>query len=79
MAWQRYIGEPLSGYPFDSNGFQPSLVPNTVDRPGPIDNSDIIERGSDSEDDDPQLLRTLQEGRDYVLVPKDVWERLYEW
>lgn len=54
-------------------------MPNTVDRPGPIDNSDIIVRGSDNEDDDPQLLRTLQEGQDYVLVPKDVWERLFEW
>nr|GME00539.1 ubiquitin carboxyl-terminal hydrolase 9 [Ipomoea batatas] len=74
-AWQRYTGQPVGVYTFD----QPLEVPNTAERPGPIDNSDIIVRGSDSDCDDAQLLRTLQEGLDYELVPKEAWEKLFEW
>ena len=44
-----------------------------------IDNTDIIVSGGDDKDDDPQLLRTLDEGRDYVLVQQEVWEKLREW
>lgn len=44
-----------------------------------IDNSDLIVNGRDDKDDDPQLLRTLEEGRDYVLVPQEVWEKLGKW
>ncbi|XP_060172738.1 ubiquitin carboxyl-terminal hydrolase 10-like [Lycium barbarum] len=28
---------------------------------------------------DPQLLRFLDEGHEYVLVPKEIWENLSEW
>lgn len=44
-----------------------------------IDNTDIIVDGRDSKDDDPQLLRILEEGGDYVLVPQEVWEKFTEW
>lgn len=44
-----------------------------------IDNTDIILDGGDNKDDDPQLLRTLEEGRDYILVPQEVWEKFKEW
>lgn len=50
-----------------------------TDRPGPINNSDIVENGSDGENDDLELSRTLLEGRDYVLVPQKVWEKLVQW
>ncbi|XP_009622829.1 ubiquitin carboxyl-terminal hydrolase 9 [Nicotiana tomentosiformis] len=81
MDWQRYVGQPLGAYPFneDTTQSQPSLLPNTASRPGPIDNSDIIIREIDGESDDPQLIITLEEGRDYVLVAQEVWERLSEW
>ncbi|CAH9117014.1 unnamed protein product [Cuscuta europaea] len=74
-AWQRYTGQPVGAYPLQ----QPSIAPDNAERPGSIDNSDLIERGSDNECDDAQLLRTLQEGSDYELVPKEVWEMLFQW
>ncbi|KAG5593506.1 hypothetical protein H5410_044020 [Solanum commersonii] len=81
MDWQRYIRKPLGAYQFNEHATEslPSLLPNSANRPGRIDNSNIIIREADSGDDDPQLLRTLEEGRDYVLVPQEVWEKLSEW
>lgn len=56
------------------------MVPlSVVDRPGPIDNSDIIINGSDSEKNDFELKRCLEERRDYVLVPSEAWDKLYDW
>ncbi|KAL0796151.1 hypothetical protein Bca101_067528 [Brassica carinata] len=48
-----------------------------VTRPGPIDNHDIIDTESDASD--PQLLKNLEEGVNYVLVPEQVWNKLVEW
>lgn len=76
MGWQKYTGQPVGVFPFDEPPTEASTS-SAADRPGPIDNSDLVLNGSDG--DDPQLLRTVEEGRDYVLVPKDVWERLYAW
>ncbi|KAG2312332.1 hypothetical protein Bca52824_023889 [Brassica carinata] len=50
---------------------QPSESP----RPGPINNHHIIEETGTP----PQLRRLLVEGKDYVLVPQQVWKRLFEW
>ncbi|XP_071919335.1 ubiquitin carboxyl-terminal hydrolase 9-like isoform X3 [Coffea arabica] len=76
MGWQKYTGQPVGVFTFNE---PPTEAPTSsaADRPGPIDNSDLVLNGSDGAD--PQLLRTVEEGRDYVLVPKDVWERLYAW
>lgn len=76
IGWQKYTGQPVGVFTFDE---PPTEAPTSsaADRPGPIDNSDLVLNGTDG--DDPQLLRTVEEGRDYVLVPKDVWERLYAW
>lgn len=52
---------------------------NAADRPGPIDNSDIVSNLSTSEGDDLELHRMLEEGQDYVLVPQEVWEKLFSW
>jgi ubiquitin carboxyl-terminal hydrolase 4/11/15 len=49
------------------------------DRPGPIDNSDIISNGSNCDGNDLDIHRTLVENTHYVLVPQEVWERLLEW
>ena len=52
-----------------------------AERPCPIDNSDIVENGSDCDckENEMQLQRMLMEGQDYVLVPQGVWEKLHEW
>lgn len=55
------------------------VLTETKSKPGPIDNSDIVAGGSGSEDEDPELHRYLLEGRDYVLVPQEVWEKLFDW
>ncbi|KAG5235821.1 ubiquitin carboxyl-terminal hydrolase family protein [Salix suchowensis] len=75
--WESYVGR--GGVDNLDNG--KSLEPQDLDveRPGPIDNSDIIECGSSNDGDELELVRTLLEGRDYVLVPKKVWEKLVQW
>ncbi|CAF2125121.1 unnamed protein product [Brassica napus] len=62
--WEKYVEQPTT------NGCESP-------RPGPIENSDIIENTTSS--DDPQLRRLLVEGEHYVLVPQQVWNRLAEW
>ncbi|KAL0446556.1 UNVERIFIED_CONTAM: Ubiquitin carboxyl-terminal hydrolase 10 [Sesamum latifolium] len=81
MAWQRYAGKIEDGYPFEGHSIESqSATPSNVEgRPGPIDNNDIVVNGVENKDGGPQLLRTLEEGRDYVLVPQEVWEKLLKW
>ncbi|XP_059640812.1 ubiquitin carboxyl-terminal hydrolase 9-like [Cornus florida] len=80
-GWQRYTGQDIGGYSYDehSTDSQSSTLSKTADKPGPIDNMDIVSNGSDCEGDDLQLLRTMEEGHHYVLVPQDVWEKLLHW
>ena len=54
-------------------------LPDGIDAPGPIDNSDLVSDANDGEVDNLELIRTLEEGRDYVLVPEAVWNKLLEW
>ncbi|XP_022929032.1 ubiquitin carboxyl-terminal hydrolase 9-like isoform X1 [Cucurbita moschata] len=81
--WQLYVGQPteeFSSKDHSSDSQHCNMVPsNVVERPGPIDNSDIVVNGSDSENNDLELKRFLEERRDYVLVPSAVWEKLYDW
>lgn len=81
-AWQRYTGQTDGAYPFAAHPVgSESVIPSRAgeDRPGVIDNTDIIVNGGDNKDDDPQLLRTLVEGHDYILVPQEVWSKFTEW
>ncbi|KAL2233147.1 UNVERIFIED_CONTAM: Ubiquitin carboxyl-terminal hydrolase 10 [Sesamum indicum] len=77
-AWQRYTGKIEDGYPFEGHSTESqSATPSNIEgRPGPIDNNDIVVNEVENKDDGPQLLRTLEEGRDYVLVPQEVWQKL---
>ncbi|KAL5744951.1 hypothetical protein ACOSP7_026097 [Xanthoceras sorbifolium] len=52
----------------------------TLNRPTGIDNSDLIYDGaSEGSSASPEIHDTLLEGRDYVLLPQEVWNRLYSW
>jgi len=75
--WESYVGR--GGVDNLDNGKSSEPQDLDVGRPGPIDNSDIIEGRSSNEGDELELVRTLLEGRDYVLVPKKVWEKLVQW
>lgn len=78
--WQKFVGQDNDEYPFgDSSKHMSMVLTETKSKPGPIDNSDIIAGGSGSEDEDSELHRYLLEGRDYVLVPQEVWEKLFDW
>lgn len=55
------------------------LSVKTAGRPGEIDNSDILLKEDDFDGDELELRRMLEEGRDYVLVPQQVWEKLLDW
>lgn len=50
-----------------------------ADRPGPIDNSDIVLDINDLGSNDVEVRESLHEGVDYVLVPQEVWEKLFNW
>lgn len=81
-CWQKYVGQNSDQYLAD----EPSLDSQRLkvvsskmaERPGPIDNSDIIS-DEHCEGDHLELRRMLEEERDYVLVPQQVWGKLFDW
>ena len=49
-------------------------------RPAGIDNSDLIDDAvSEDSSTGIEIHDTLLEGRDYVLLPQEVWNQLYTW
>ncbi|CAI0441841.1 unnamed protein product [Linum tenue] len=79
-GWERYVGRSATDCLSDSpSSDSDESTSKPVDRPGPIDNSELIENDSQSEGGDFDLVRTLLEGKDYVLVPQQVWEKLVQW
>ncbi|XP_047315715.1 ubiquitin carboxyl-terminal hydrolase 9-like [Impatiens glandulifera] len=80
-TWQKYTGQEIGAFLFskDCPDTESSRMPNTADRPGPIDNSDIVENGDYADIDQIEISKTLEEGRDYFLVPKEAWDKLHQW
>lgn len=48
-------------------------------RPSNIDNKFLINESSLSDSSADELHDTLVEGRDYVLLPEEVWNQLHSW
>jgi ubiquitin carboxyl-terminal hydrolase 4/11/15 len=49
-------------------------------RPASIDNSDLIHDANSEESNVGfEIHDTLLEGRDYILLPQEVWNQLYSW
>ena len=80
-SWQKYTGLDVGAYVFGkhSTDAHSLVLSKPVDRPGPIDNSDIVLNEHDCDGEDLELRKTLEEGSDYVLVPQQVWEKLFDW
>lgn len=82
-SWEKYVGlengEYLITEQASDHGLLNMCPPKAGDRPGPIDNSDIVLDGNELKSDSLELQRMLQERKDYVLVPQKVWEKFYEW
>ncbi|KAI7733857.1 hypothetical protein M8C21_028642 [Ambrosia artemisiifolia] len=79
--WQKYVGEETGEYELEEASVdeQSSTLTKAGERPGPIDNTDIINNEDGRDGGDLQLYRTLTENIDYVLVPQVVWEKLHGW
>ncbi|KAL5551499.1 hypothetical protein UlMin_001675 [Ulmus minor] len=82
-SWQSYVGQDI-GERMDEDQSSESqnndgISSMRADRPGPIDNSDIVLKENGSEGNEFELCRMLEEGQDYVLVPQEVWEKLLDW
>ncbi|GMH26056.1 hypothetical protein Nepgr_027899 [Nepenthes gracilis] len=48
-------------------------------RPSSIDNADLIYDAASDDSSASELHDTLVEGRDYILLPQEVWDQLYSW
>ncbi|KAJ0634602.1 putative ubiquitinyl hydrolase 1 [Helianthus annuus] len=79
--WQKYVGEEIGEYEMEDVSIdkQSSTLTKAGERPGPIDNTDIVKNEEGRDGGDLQLHRTLTEQVDYVLVPQLVWEKLHGW
>ena len=54
-----------------------STLPN---RPASIDNSDlVVDVKCEDSNVEPELHDTLMEGRDFILLPQNVWRQFHKW
>ncbi|KAL6875597.1 hypothetical protein ACP4OV_013110 [Aristida adscensionis] len=79
QSWIDYVTQDLTSV--TSNGsHHHEFGSNTSRRPGAIDNSDLIDDKTHLNSYmEFELHDTLVEGRDYVLLPQQVWQMLYDW
>lgn len=78
--WLQYVSQETACIP---NGFGDDHCEADsayAKRPSCIDNSNLIfEVKSEDATGNVELQDALMEGRDYVLVPQEVWKRLHNW
>ncbi|MCL7044181.1 hypothetical protein MKW94_030699 [Papaver nudicaule] len=83
MDWLRYTGQDTGDNMFDRPFVGPlsqnGNIFETPIRPGQIDNSHLVLDGSDADGIDLDMHKTLEERRDYVLVPQEVWKKFHDW
>lgn len=80
--WLSYVNQDQAT--ISNNGSSSSTSENHesagLKRPPGIDNSDLIyDVASDDSNRGDELHDTLVEGRDYILLPQEVWKQLYLW
>ncbi|PKU81052.1 ubiquitin carboxyl-terminal hydrolase 5 [Dendrobium catenatum] len=82
QSWLDFVNQDMNvtvsnGYGSHNYGSPCSSSPK---RPFAIDNSDLInDATSEISNVDIELHETLVEGRDYILLPQEVWDRLHGW
>ncbi|KAM7257841.1 hypothetical protein ACFE04_013582 [Oxalis oulophora] len=84
--WQHWIEYVNQDQPNNANELSSlsehcdSAGSSTLKRPSGIDNSDLIyDTTSEFSNPGTEIQESLLEGRDYVLLPKEVWNRLHLW
>ncbi|KAF9587086.1 hypothetical protein IFM89_039694 [Coptis chinensis] len=75
IKWQKYTGQYLDDLSMDDHITVSQLLPSPP-RPGQIDNHHLL---VNTQGDDFELIRTLDEGTDYVLLSQQVWKKLHDW
>jgi len=74
QSWIDYVIQDSAGV--TSNGSHQ----HDPRRPGAIDNTDLLDdMASEVSSMDIELHDNLVEGRDYILLPQQVWEKLHNW
>jgi ubiquitin carboxyl-terminal hydrolase 4/11/15 len=79
QSWIDYLIQDLTGA--TSNGYHHhEFGSKTPRRPGAIDNTDLIDDASfEISNTEIEIHDNLVEGRDYILLPQQVWEKLHGW
>ncbi|CAD6257147.1 unnamed protein product [Miscanthus lutarioriparius] len=79
QSWIDYLIQDLTGA--TSNGYHHhEFGSKTPRRPGAIDNTDLIDDASfEVSNTEIEIHDNLVEGRDYILLPQQVWEKLHGW
>ncbi|XP_010929801.2 ubiquitin carboxyl-terminal hydrolase 5 isoform X1 [Elaeis guineensis] len=81
QCWLDYVNQDMTTT--STNGpshHHESAGLSTPKRPLAIDNSDLIcDAASELSNVEIELHDTLVEGRDYILLPQPVWEKLHGW
>ncbi|KAJ6801470.1 ubiquitin carboxyl-terminal hydrolase 5 [Iris pallida] len=81
QRWLDYVNQEMtsSGNGYSSHNYESTCTSN-LKRPSAIDNSDLIyDATSEVSNVEIELHDTLLEGRDYILLPQEVWDKLYGW
>ncbi|CAN6362928.1 unnamed protein product [Urochloa humidicola] len=79
QSWIDYVIQDLTSV--TSNGsHHHEFGSKTPRRPGAIDNTDLIDDAAlEVSNMEMEIHDTLVEGRDYILLPQPVWEKLHGW
>lgn len=81
--WIEYVNQDQPNNPNDASSVSEhceSVGSSTLKKPNGIDNSDLIsEAASEESSAGIEIHDTLLEGRDYVLLPQEVWNQLHTW
>ncbi|GAB2280869.1 ubiquitin-specific protease [Dionaea muscipula] len=79
--WLDYVNQDqtnITNEEASSRGLE-SAGPCALKRPTTIDNTDLIYDITVEESGSAELHDTLVEGRDYILLPQEVWDQLLSW
>lgn len=81
QEWLEYVNQNQANTVNDGSASEHCTGGSSaLKRPSSIDNSDLIyEAASGDSSAGIDLHDTLVEGTDYILLPQEVWNQLYEW
>ncbi|XP_057437889.1 ubiquitin carboxyl-terminal hydrolase 5 [Lotus japonicus] len=81
--WIEYVNQDHTNTSYDGSSFLEQCdmaYSNVSKKPSGIDNSDLIhDVAPEDSSTGIEIHDTLLEGRDYVLLPQEVWNQLFTW